>query len=79
MGLEVIEEGTPLDSDNDYVRSDVMDTVKYIGQLQQLNRKVRDLEIQIERRSVGFWTKVAFLAFTIINPLILHWLFLRRR
>ncbi|KAJ7383056.1 hypothetical protein OS493_030942 [Desmophyllum pertusum] len=82
VGLEVIEEGTPLDSDTDighYMGSDMSDTRKCILQVQQLNRRVRDLERNVDSNSVGFWSKIAFFAFTIINPIILHWLFVKRR
>ena len=82
VGLEVIEEGTPLDSDSDvghYVGNDVSDTRKCILQIQQLNRRVRELERNVDTHSVGFWSKIAFFAFTIINPILLHWLFWKRR
>ncbi|XP_078382768.1 uncharacterized protein LOC144665390 [Oculina patagonica] len=82
VGLEVIEEGTPLDSDSDvghYVGNDMSDTRKCVLQIQQLNRRVRDLERDVDRNSVGFWSKMAFFAFTIINPIILQWLFWKRR
>lgn len=82
VGLEVIEEGAPLDSDNDvghYMGNDVSDIRKFILQIQQLNRRVRDLERNVDTNTVGFWSKVAFFAFTIINPILLHWLFWKRR
>lgn len=82
VGLEVIEEGAPLDSDSDvghYVGNDVSDTRKCILQIQQLNRRVRELERNVDTHSVGFWSKIAFFAFTIINPILLQWLFWRRR
>lgn len=82
VGLEVIEEGAPLDSDSDvghYMGNDVSDTRKCILQIQQLNRRVRDLERNVDMNSVGFWTKIAFFAFTIINPILLNWLFWKRR
>lgn len=82
VGLEVIEEGAPLDSDSDvghYVGNDVSDTRKCILQIQQLNRRVRELERNVDTHSVGFWSKIAFFAFTIINPILLHWLFWKRR
>jgi len=82
VGLEVIEEGTPLDSDSDvahYAGNDLSDTRKCLIQVQQLNRRVRDLERDLERNTVGFWSKLAFFALTIINPVILHWLFWNRR
>ena len=82
VGLEVIEEGAPLDSDSDvghYMGNDVSDTRKCILQIQQLNRRVRDLERNVDTNSVGFWTKIAFFAFTIINPILLNWLFWKRR
>jgi len=82
VGLEVIEEGAPLDSDNDvghYMGNDVSDIRKFILQIEQLNRRVRDLERNVDTNTVGFWSKVAFFAFTIINPILLHWLFWKRR
>lgn len=82
VGLEVIEEGAPLDGDTDvrhYMGNDVSDTRKCILQIQQLNRRVRDLERNVDMNSVGFWTKIAFFAFTIINPILLNWLFWKRR
>lgn len=82
VGLEVIEEGAPLDSDSDvghYVGNDVSDTRKCILQIQQLNRRVRELERNVDTHSIGFWSKIAFFAFTIINPILLHWLFWKRR
>ena len=82
VGLEVIEEGTPLDSDSDvghYMVNDMSDSRKCILQIQQLNRRVRELEGNVDRNSVGFWSKIALFAFTIINPIILHWLFWKRR
>ena len=82
VGLEVIEEGTPLDSDSDighYAGSDFSDTRKCLVQVQQLNRRVQDLERDLQRNTIGFWSKLAFFAFTIINPVLLHWLFWKRR
>lgn len=82
VGLEVIEEGTPLDSDGEvghYMGNDLSDTRKCLIQVQQLNRRVRDLERDLQRNTVGFWSKLAFFAFTIINPIILHWLLWKRR
>lgn len=82
VGLEVIEEGAPLGGDTDvrhYMGNDVSDTRKCILQIQQLNRRVRDLERNVDMNSVGFWTKIAFFAFTIINPILLNWLFWKRR
>lgn len=82
VGLEVIEEGAPLDGDTDvrhYMGNDVSDMRKCILQIQQLNRRVRDLERNVDMNSVGFWTKIAFFAFTIINPILLNWLFWKRR
>ncbi|XP_029180391.2 mitochondrial fission factor homolog B-like [Acropora millepora] len=82
VGLEVIEEGNPLDSDTDlghYASSDFSDTRKYGIQVQQLSRRVRDLERDLQSNTMGFWSKLAFFTLTIINPLLLHWLFLKRR
>ena len=82
VGLEVIEEGTPLDSDGEvghYMGNELSDTRKCLIQVQQLNRRVRDLERDLQRNTVGFWSKLAFFAFTIINPIILHWLLWKRR
>ena len=82
VGLEVIEEGAPLDSDSDaghYMGNDVSDTRKCLLQIQQLNRRVRDLERNVDTNSVGFWFKIAFFAFKIINPILLNWLFWKRR
>ena len=84
VGLEVIEEGAPLDTCSDsgighYMGNDVLDTRKCILEIQQLNRRVRDLERNMDTNSVGFWSKIAFFAFTIINPILLHWLFWKRR
>ena len=82
VGLKVIEEGAPLNSDSDvghYVGNDVSGTQKCILQIQHLNRRVRDLERNVEMNSIGFWSKIAFFAFTIINPILLNWLFWKRR
>ncbi|XP_068706459.1 uncharacterized protein [Montipora foliosa] len=82
VGLEVIEEGNPIDSDSDmghYAGSDLSDTGKFLIQVQQLNRRVRELERDLQRSTMGVWSKLAFFAFTIINPILLHWLFLKRR
>ena len=82
VGLEVIEEGNPIDSDSDmgrYAGSDLSDTGKFLIQVQQLNRRVRELERDLQRNTMGVWSKLAFFAFTIINPILLHWLFLKRR
>ena len=82
VGLEVIEEGTPLDSDSDvghYLGSDSPDSRKFILQMQRLNSRVNELERNVQQNSVGFWSKMAFFAFTIINPILLHWLFSKRR
>ena len=82
VGLEVIEEGTPLDSDSDvghYLGSDSPDSRKFILQMQRLNSRVNELERNVQQNSVGFWSKMVFFAFTIINPILLHWLFWKRR
>ncbi|XP_022789914.1 uncharacterized protein LOC111329467 [Stylophora pistillata] len=82
VGLEVIDEGTPLDSDSDvghYMGGDSPDSRKFILQIQRLNSRVNELERNVEHNSVGFWSKMIFFAFTIINPVLLHWLFWKRR
>ena len=82
VGLEVIGEGTTLESDSDighYLGGDLPDPRKLILQMQQLNSRVNELERNVEHNSVGFWSKMIFFTFTIINPILLHWLFWRRR
>ncbi|XP_027055427.1 uncharacterized protein LOC113682452 [Pocillopora damicornis] len=82
VGLEVIGEGTTLESDSDighYLGGDSPDPRKLILQMQRLNSRVNELERNVEHNSVGFWSKMIFFTFTIINPILLHWLFWRRR
>ena len=63
------------DSDEHMVVDEVTDLRKSVIKL-----KARVLILEREsNRSPGFWSKAFFFAFTIINPMILHWLFWRRR
>ena len=46
----------------------------------KLNRRVAVLEREMEQHGTfGFWSKLLFFTFTIVNPVILSWLFGRRR
>jgi hypothetical protein len=50
------------------------------GEIVRLNKRVESLEKKMsEKQSNGFW-KTTFVCFlTIINPIIIHWLFSSRR
>jgi hypothetical protein len=79
--LEIIEEVNPLANDSEEEsfahEYEVVDLRKSVI---RLNRKVATIEREIEQNGTfGFWSKILFFTFTIVNPLILSWMFGRRR
>ena len=79
-GLEIIDEVNPLMSDSEESFAHEYEVVDLRKSVIKLNRRVALLERDIEHRGTfGFWSKILFFTFTIINPLILSWLFGRRR
>ena len=63
------------DSDEHAIEDEVTDMRKSII---KLKARVSTLERQCNSFP-GFWSKALFFALTIINPVILHWLFWRRK
>ena len=50
------------------------------GEIVQLNKRVESLEKKIsEKQSSGFWKATIFCLLTIINPIIINYLFSSRR
>lgn len=80
-GLEIIQEVNPHMNDSDEEsfahEYEVVDLRKSVI---RLNRRVAVIEREIERNGTfGFWSKMLFFTLTIVNPLILTWMFGRRR
>lgn len=79
--MEIIEEVDPSLNDSDEEsfahEYEVVDLRKSVI---RLNRKVAIIEREMERNGTfGFWSKMLFFTLTIINPLVLTWMFGRRR
>lgn len=79
--MEIIEEVDPSLNDSDEEsfahEYEVVDLRKSVI---RLNRKVAIIEREMERNGTfGFWSKMFFFTLTIINPLVLTWMFGRRR
>ena len=54
--------------------------LKLQGEVVRLNKRVESLENQMcERQSTSFWKTTFVCLLTIINPIIVHWLFYNRR
>lgn len=79
-GLEIINEVNPLQSDSEESFAHEYEVVDLRKNVVKLNRRVAALEREITQSGTfGFWSKLVLFTFTFINPIILSWMFGRRR
>jgi len=79
-GLEIIDEVAPIQSDSEESYAHEFEVVDLRKSVIKLNRRVAVLEREIEQHGTfSFWSKMLLFTFTFVNPIVLTWLFGRRR
>ncbi|EDO36292.1 predicted protein [Nematostella vectensis] len=78
-GLEIAEQVNPMDSDSEEEYATEYEVTDLRKSVCILHRRVSMLEKEVDRNTMGFWSKMFIFTMTIVNPLLLQWLFGGRR